>query len=84
MSLPHFSVKLYEIRKKVMIYKIVYYIKFYKFEPQHFFIRCIFFFLIQKNTIENPKFNILTKICEMRKKRKFAKLFVSIRSTNSV
>ena len=26
-----------------------------------------------KNTIENPKFNFLTIICEIRKKRKFAK-----------
>ena len=38
-------------------YKIIFYMKIYKLELQHFFIRCIFFFLIQKNTIENPKFN---------------------------
>ena len=47
-------------------------IKIYKFESQYFFIRCIFFFLIQKNTIENPKFNFLTIICEIRKKVYFS------------
>ena len=62
-------------------YKIVYYIKIYKFKQQHFSIRCIFFFLIKKITIENLKFNFSTKICEIRKKPKFGKLFVSIRST---
>ena len=40
------------------------------------------FFLIWQNTIENPKFNFLTTTYEIRKKYKFAKLFVSIRSTN--
>ena len=44
----------------------------------------IFLFNTKKNTIENPKFIFLTKICEIRKKRKFAKLFVSIRFTNFV
>ena len=39
--------------------------------------------LIQKIIIENLKFNLSTRICEMRKKRKNAKLFASIRSTNS-
>ena len=43
--------------KKKLLYKIIFYIKIYKFELQHFFIRCIFFFLIRKNTIKNPKFN---------------------------
>ena len=33
---------------------IFYYIKLYEFESQDFSIRCIFFFLIYKNTIENP------------------------------
>ena len=42
------------------------------------------FFLIKKNTVENPKFNFLTKICEIQKKHKFAKFFVSVRSTNFV
>ena len=51
--------------EKKLRYKIVYYIKIYKFESQHFFIRCIFFFLIKKYTIENPKFNFLTIICDM-------------------
>ena len=45
-------------------YKIVYYINIYKFELQHFLIRCIFFFLIEKNTIENPKYDFLTIICD--------------------
>ena len=43
--------------EKKLSYKIVFYMKNYKFELQHFFKRCIFFFLIQKNNIENPKFN---------------------------
>ena len=101
-------------------YKTFYYIKIYKFEPQHFFMMYVFLFnlkkykfkefkillwkkrrfrdafdcavgscknfhlnykIILKNTIENPKFNFLTIIYEIRKKRIFAKLFVSIRST---
>ena len=37
-----------------------------------------------KNTIENQEFHFSTKICEIRKKRKNAKLFISIRSTNFV
>ena len=57
---------------------MVYHIMIYKFELQHFFIKCIFFFVIQKSNIENPKFNFLIIICEIRKKCKFAKLFVSI------
>ena len=32
--------------------------------------------------IENPKFNLITIIFELRKKRKNAKLFASIRFTN--
>ena len=43
--------------EKKLFYKIIFYMKIYTFEMQHFFIRFIFFFLIQKNTIENPKFN---------------------------
>ena len=43
--------------KKKLWYKIVHYIKIYKFESEHFFIRCIFVFLIWKNTIENLKFH---------------------------
>ena len=46
--------------------------------------RNCFLGVIQKNTIENSKLNFLTKICEIRKKRRNAKLFVSIRSTNVV
>ena len=69
--------------KKKLSYKIVNYIKVYKFELQHFFIRYIFFCLIKKkNTIDNSEFNFLTIICKIRKQRKKAKLFVSIRSTN--
>ena len=34
-----------------------------------FFYRMYIFFLYQKNIIENLKFNFLTKICEIRKKR---------------
>ena len=34
--------------------------------------------------IRNPKLNFLTIISEIRKKRKFVKLFVSIRSTNFI
>ena len=39
-----------------------------------FFIRFIFFFLICKNTIQNRKFSLLTRICEIRKKRKNSKI----------
>ena len=60
----------------------VYYKKIYKFKWKFFFIRSIFFFLIEKNTIENSIF--LTIICERRKKRKFSKFFVSIRPANFV
>ena len=47
-----------------------------------FFHKMYIFIFNLKNTIENTKFNFLTIICETRKKRKLAKLFVSIRSTN--
>ena len=57
--------------------------KICKFESQHCFIRSIFFFLILKNTIEILKFNFST-MCEIWKKRKNSKLFVSVRSTNFV
>ena len=66
------------------VHEVVYYIKIYKFESQHFFIRCTFFFLIKINTIGNSNFKFLTKICEIRKKRKIVKLFVLMRSTNFV
>ena len=50
-----------------------------------FFIRCIFFFVIWKNTIENRKlFNYITRIGDTRKRRKITKLFSSIRSTNLI
>ena len=39
----------------------------------------ISFFLIQKNTIENRKLNFSIRICEIRIKRKNAKLFALIR-----
>ena len=42
----------------------------------------IYIFFFQKNTIENRKFNFLTRICEIRNKRKNPKLFASIRSIN--
>ena len=77
----HFPVKLYEIYEKKLSHKIIFYMKIYKFELQHFFIRCIFFFLIQKNTIENPKFNFFNNNMCNTKKRKNAKLFVLKRST---
>ena len=32
--------------EKELSYKIIFYIKIYKFELQHFFMRCIIFFLI--------------------------------------
>ena len=67
----------------VQLYEIVFYKKIYKFESPHFFIRWIFF-LIYKNNIENPKFNFLTIICEIWKKRKSPKSFVLIGSTNFV
>ena len=67
-----------------LLHKIVYYKKIYKFESQHFFIRCILFFLILKNTIENPKFNFLTIISEIRKNLSFQNCSNSIRSTNFV
>ena len=70
--------------KKKLCYKIVYCIKIHKFESQYSSIRCIFFILIKNNTIQNSKLNFLTIICEIRKKRKNAKLFTSMRSTNVV
>ena len=45
------------MHEKKLSYKIIFYMKIYKFEWQHFFIGCIFFILILKNTIVNPKFN---------------------------
>ena len=61
--------------EKTLSYKIVYYKMICKFESLHFFRRCIFLFFILKNTIENPKFNFLTIICGIRKKRLDGKLF---------
>ena len=52
----------YTKQEKTLWYKIFYHIKICKFESQHFFIRCIFFFLISKNTVENRKFKFLTII----------------------
>ena len=40
------------------------------------------FLFNSKNTIDNRKFNFLTRICEIRKKRNNVKLIASIRSTN--
>ena len=54
------------------------------FESQHFFIICILFFLIKKNTIENPKYNFFSFLYEIRKKRRKEELFVSIRFRNFV
>ena len=34
---------------------------------ENLFIKCMLFFLIQKITIGNLKFNFLTRICEIRK-----------------
>ena len=70
--------------EKKLWYKIVYYINIYKFESLHFLMRCIFIFLVQKNTIENRKFKFLTIICEIGKKLRNAKLFTSIRFKNFV
>ena len=56
-------------------YKIILYIKIYKSELQHFFIRCLFFFLIQ-NTTENPKFIFFNNNIWNTKKPTNAKLFV--------
>ena len=47
--------------EKKLPYKIIFYIKIYKFELQHFVIRCIFFFLIKKNTIWKSKIQFFTK-----------------------
>ena len=63
--------------------KIAYYQKIYKFEWYHSLIRCIFFYLIKKNTIKNQKL-IFSIICEIRKKRIDLKLFASTGFTNLV
>ena len=54
-------------------------------EQSYVFFHEMYIFLLNfKNTIENLKFNFLTVICEIGKKRKYTKLFVSIRFTNFV
>ena len=40
-----------------------------------FFIKCIFFVPILKNTIENEKSYFLAKLCEIREKCQHTKLF---------
>ena len=45
-------------------------------QSQHFSKTCIFFFLVEKNTIQNQVFNFLTKICKIRNKRWNANSFV--------
>ena len=70
--------------EKTLSHKIVHYKKIYESKLKHFHIRCISFYLIKKNTIENLKFNFLTIICEIGKKRKLPKLFVLIKSRNCV
>ena len=60
--------------EKMLPCKIVYYKKIYKFEMLYFFIICIFLFLIKKNTNENPKFNFLTLIYEIREKTLICKI----------
>ena len=64
--------------EKMLWYKIVHYIKIYKFEPQHFSIRCIFFFLIKKNITKNPKFNFLTIIYEIHVETFYINFYYSI------
>ena len=41
--------------------KIVHFKEIYKFDFDHFLIKCTVFVLIEINTIKNQKFNVLTK-----------------------
>ena len=74
----HFPVKLYEIRKNVIIQ---YY--FLHKNLQIWIVTCLhkmhIFLSNLKKTIENPKFNFLTIICEIWKKCKNTKLFVFLK-----
>ena len=61
------SDKLNEIRKKVKIQNCLLQ-KDLQIRMAKFFMTCIFFFPIKKNSIKNRKFNFLTRICKIRKK----------------
>ena len=63
----YFPVKWYEIRKKVMIQNCLLH-KDLRVETATFFPKMYIFLFNLKNTIENLKFNFLTKICEIRNK----------------
>ena len=54
--------------EKMLRSKIVYLNKIYKFNFDHFLIRCTVFVLIVKNVIKNQKFNFPDKLCDIRKK----------------
>ena len=79
----HFPVKLYEIRKNVML-QYYFLHKDLQIWIVTFFHKMHIFLFNLKKKYWNPKFNFLTIICVIRKKRKNTKLFVSKRSTSFV
>ena len=60
--------------EKKLWYKIVYYIKIYKFKSQYFFIRCIFFFLIKKKYYLNSKIQFFNNNMWNTKKNEVCKI----------
>ena len=81
--LNHFSVKLYEIWKNVIIQNFLLQ-KDLQIWIGTFFYKIYIFFLNLKKYYWKSKFMFFTIICEIRKKHKNKKLFTSIRSTNFV
>ena len=68
--------------EKILRSKIVHIKKIYKFDVDHFQVKCTFFVLIEKNVIKNQKFNFSVKLCDIRKNVNKKKLLVSKRSFN--
>ena len=64
--------------------KIVRFKKTYKFDLNHFLIKCRVFVLNVKNVIKNQKLNFSDKLCDIQNKCQRTKLFVLKRSTNFV
>ena len=80
----YFPVKLYETWKKVIIQNYFLHKDLQIWIATFFHTMYIFLFNLKKYYWKSKIQFCLTIICEIRKKRKNAKLFVSIRSTNFV
>ena len=69
--------------KQLLMNKIFRFKNIHKFCFGHFLITCTFFVLNVKNVIKNQKLNFSNKLCDIQKKYRGTKLFVSKRCTKS-